>query len=168
MDNLKMFRDYLCNVGQTECIDQPLWDTVVYPAGGINILHCFAVPFGTNNKSDEDTNMMVPSGLPMPQAYFVESFALSVMEDSIPYQVLQTGMFEFIIGSKIYFRFGPLISMFTLPDGLRNTCLPLKTGLGIVGGMNFAASLIWRNPPRLKKDTKIRVQLNGSLFRPVV
>lgn len=152
---------------KVEVIQQPLWDTVIYPSEGTERLTAFVFPFGSGEKTQHDTNMVLSGCLPMPQAFYINSIVLASI-DSIPYNVLRNGRLELMLGTKPYFNFAPMAALCTLEEGLTTMAHKIEPGLGIVSGQNFCVEMRWIRALRLKQDAKIRVQLNGWFFRAVM
>lgn len=167
----QQLRSYLLvQHGNVEAIDQPLYDTVPFPRGTwVDKLEFFRVTVGMEGKTWLETNGSMPSSLPQPQGFFISGFSLSVLEPEAPAaEIMRGALFEFVIGSKLYFKL-PASALFTLPEGALYG-YQLRQGLGLLAQQNFLASLYWPRPMSKKRDVSysIRVQLNGTLFRPLV
>lgn len=164
--------------GAAEMIYQPLYDTETY-CNGVERIDFFSRPVGVDGKTDADTNMYLPNALPLYVDFLLEGIAID-----LPAKLAKEGEIEFIIGSKIYFRFAPLtlfrrqILIVKADDDPRlierlknwsNNYAPYRIDpeLMLVSQQNFVVSLRWRKMPVVTKPVRVRVELCGHTYRSV-
>lgn len=131
----EMYDRYRVNRDEWEVIKQTLYDSIAYPAAGLNVGTFFSVPigqgtgFGGGTKNLSDTNMYLASNIPAQQAFLVQSVEI-IFQPTTPtvaaqmpavfgtqaaaliandvYIFRRSGNLEFQIGSKDYLNEAPL------------------------------------------------------------
>lgn len=156
--------------GCLELINQPLYDSVeILP--GVTSSTFFDIPVGVSGKWYGDTNMQYSECLHACQSFWVNGFAIS---GDIPETFLNEGVFEFIIDNKTYLIMSPLslfhrknLSVLFTDNIAQNNYIPFKLsyGLGLSRGNKFYSVL--RFPEQLK-TFKVRVEICGNLYRPLI
>ncbi len=153
-------------MGKVEMIDHTLYDTLAYP-GDLDLaqsLKFFTMPFD-GKKTAEYTNMVLPSQLPASQAFLVESVCVMVKGDPsrLPWRVMFGGVYELLIGSKIYFSGSPLASIYSLDGSGRE----LSVHLALTQQCNFCFTLRWPILIQIPGPIKFQARLRGKLYCPV-
>jgi len=166
---------------------EPLYDTLDFPAhvqeGGEHAtLTFFQNPIGTSlcggaPRTYLDTNMHLAGQLPRPVYFVVVGIAVECASRALRSQ----GELEWIIGSKTYYRYGPLdlfrrylsFTRLDYPDGndYSNNYVPCRFDppLTLVASQNFAVMIRWPVAAlrTVKKSVRVRVELCGWRYRPV-
>lgn len=182
-------------VGQFEVIWQPLYNYQDYLVGGHNILTFFVNPVGVAAGQSSTTNMLAAGQLPRPQEFLVTGAEVTWENGAVIAQpasavqsnwqdakdVLNSGNFDFFVGSKSYLRDAPL-GVFPQSYGLGGAGqqgalvgLDYARGIGrpyqitpvkLTANQNFNVTLNWpEGVVPVVTQSVIGVRLNGFLYR---
>lgn len=128
--SLAELQKYVVNREGWEVIRQSFYDSVAYPAIGLNTATFFQLPVGSGTKTQSDTNMTLAGQLPANQGFLIEGIEI-LFEPTTPtvaaampaaqgaeaaavlvndaYIFYRSGNFNLTIGSKPYLQEGPLM-----------------------------------------------------------
>lgn len=116
------------NIEQMEMLTQPLYSYQSYPAAGAQTLSFFTFA-ATGAVTAEDTNMLIPSQMPSPQAFLVQSLGVDYLpgltaaapvtfgaqaatgQANDVMAIFRRGILNFTVGAKSYLQMAPLMSM---------------------------------------------------------
>ena len=166
----------LLDYDNVEYLEPPLYDTLfVQKNNPVKSLNFFTDPCGPK-KSRELTNLWIPNTLPIGQSHLTQGIAIN---SDAPESFYENGLLSFLVGSKCYLEVAPLsmfrryrVKMKTIDgaDFRRNSYnpFPLNPPLMILEGMNFSIQFSWSKPQKFSRTFRVRIELLGILFRPVV
>lgn len=143
-----------------EAVDMPLYDFLLYPKEGTELLEFFRMPVGADGKTLADTNMFLGNALPSGRATIVcEIGVLPWCSFADRRELLSNGTLELQILDKLYFR-EPLERLLAVRS--------LRVELQIHPMQSFGVNLIWaRRPPQVSADVRLGVFLDGIMMREV-
>lgn len=181
--------------GQYEVIWQPLYDYQDYLVAGHNVLTFFVNPIGVAAGGISVTNMRAAGQLPRPQEFLVTGAEVTWENGAVVAQaaaavqsnwqdakdVLNSGNFDFFVGSKSYLTDAPIgvfpqsygiggngsSGALTNLDYARSVGRPYQiTPVKLTANQNFNVTLNWpEGVVAVVTQSVIGVRLNGFLYR---